>query len=452
MTQQYLGRFALFVLFTLAPIARSDPASPSTLDTLQTKLNAVHLERMRWERLMAVQADLAQHPDKLSASVTAASDELQGEGRSLTVEGFSMGLSGVCQYGAKILEKTDWRTAKKLVTAGTRIDFAYKVFVEDQVRGKGQPENANAGIEQAAAALKLAADGAPDKATREQVGALIDIGTPGVELLSKLMNGDNITSEEEKALMKDTLMGTRAMMLAYIQHRKPEDWIGIGKAVAKAYPRIGEFAGLAASRGVLVANLLNSAASICVGGYAWHEGVLLEGLADDLRANQQHAAIMLQALLPHARQARASALLREARLEKMIQALKSKNLPPPNLLVPPSRRVLDDGMGVPPSIYAGLQTTLATLQSSPPMTYQLTKNELRRREEIARAEREAEKERERAAQQAEERREREQEEREQNASNNQSYRGQNEPRQGRVDLSGVQGRIQKVVNNVLPNW
>lgn len=459
-------RCALLFIALLATTAtvNGQTKSPSaSLDTLRTRLASARLERTRWERVIAVQADLAQHPNKLASAASEAADELQSEGRSLTVEGLTLGVSGVCATGAAMLTGKDWRTAKKLTDAVAAIEASHKVFVEGLTRGAKQPEKTDAGLEKAAAALKLAVRGAPDKKTRDEVDALISIGTPALKLLSSLMRGDQRTTEEDYALMKDTMEGTRAMMLAFIQHRNPKDWIGVGRAVAKAYPKLGAFAGAVAAKGVVIANLLNSVASAAVGGYAWHEGIQLESLAEDLRANQQRAAMMLQRLLPHARQARESALRRETRLARLVQAIERANPPASAASVPPSRRILDDGLGIPPKLYSGLSVTLTVLQTSPPMTYHLTRNEIRRREEIARAERAAAEERERATRVAQQRARREADRASRDAREREE-RAQSREREGRessradADSSrshtstGTVGNWRKVVDNVLPNW
>jgi hypothetical protein len=457
---------ALFVLLfpTVGQCGPTD-TSPPSLETLQARREAARVERARWERLISIQADLAQHPNKLASSVADAAEELHSEGRSLTIEGVSMGLSSAFETTSTVIRegRKDWRTAKKLSDAATRIDATYKIFIADLAKGQKDPKKADAELEKAVAALHVAAREAPNKETREQMEALLSIGEPSIKLLSGLIRGDKRTTEEEYALMKDTVTGMRAMMLAYIQHRKPEEWIGVGKALAQKFPQFERFAGVMASTGMGLgtANFLNSVASVCVGGYAWHEGIGLEDLADDLRADQQHAAMKLQILLPHARQALASAIRREAQLDRMIASMERGNPLINRQFVPPSRRILDNGSGVPSNIYSNLPSTVAVLRNSPAMTYHLTKNEMRRREEIAKAERAAAEERARAARLAREREEREAaREREAERSSRRSSPsgdsggGNSEPSRSsaHVDTSRVQEAINRVVNNVLPNW
>jgi len=467
-------RRGLALLVLLAPnsgmCSHGDVFSPS-LETLQARREAARFERLRWERLIAIQADLAQHPNKLASSVADAADELRSEGRSLTIEGVSMGLSSACETTSAVIQesKKDWRTAKKLADAAATIDATHKIFIEDLAKGSKDPEKADAELEKAMAALRLAARDAPDKETREQVEALLSIGEPTIKLLSGLIRGDKRTTEEEYALMKDTVTGMRSMMLAYIQHRKPEEWIGMGKTLAQTFPQFGRFAGVMASTGMGLgaANFLNAVASVCVGGYAWHEGIGLEELAEDLRTDQQHAAMKLQVLLPHARQALASARRREAYLDRMIQSMEGEKSSTPRQSVPPSRAVLDDGSGIPSNVYFTLPSTLTVLQNSPAMTYHLTKNEVRRREEIANAERAAAEERARAERLTREREQREaarQARQTERIARRQSYHSNNGGSRSRgeysgssrssshIDTSGAQDAIHRVVNNVLPNW
>jgi hypothetical protein len=443
------------------PILPPPDLNPNSLEKLETRLNAARLERMHWERVIAVQADLAQHPDKFSSASREAAGELQSQGRAFTVEGITMGLSSAFELRAAFLDPKQWREKKKLIDVATAISATHKILLEDQLRGAKEPENPDAGLEKAGAALKLMARTASTKEERETAGALVEIGTPTLELLGRLMRGERLTWEKDGPLMKDVVQGTRAMMLAFIQHRNPDELIGLGKRLAKSFPRTGALVEAVGpelmTKGLGAAGVLNGTVQAIVGGYVWTEGIDLANLADDIRDDQQHAAVKLQALLPHARQARDSALRREKRLERLVEALKKQNPPVPNRFVSPSARILDDGAGIPANVYAGLNSTQAVLQSSPQMTYHLTKNEIRRREAIAAAERAAALARERAARQAAERarREREREEERQSAAR-ESSRGSNsggwERPSGRVDLSGVNQRIQGVVNNVLPNW
>jgi len=54
-----------------------------TLEKLPVQLNPARLERMRWEKVIQVQADLAEDPDKLAAAATESAKELRPEGRSM---------------------------------------------------------------------------------------------------------------------------------------------------------------------------------------------------------------------------------------------------------------------------------------------------------------------------------------------------------------------------------
>jgi hypothetical protein len=441
-----------------------------SLEALRARREAAHLERMRWDRLIVVQADLAQHPEKLASSVDAAAKELHDEGRSLAVEGVTMGLSSACETASEVFRvwKKDWRTAKKLADAAAAIDATQKVFIEGAVRDPRVAEKADAGLEKAVSILRLAAREAPDKESREQLEAVLSIGEPGMKLLSGLIRDEERPAGEKLQLLDDTLRGIRALMLAHIQHRNPREWIEAGKTIAQRFPQVGKFAGAVTGTGVGLsgANFLNNVASACVGGYAWREGYKLEELADDLRADQQHAAMTLQVLLPHARKARASAIREEARLDRMIQSMERGYPASPPQLVPPSRRVLDDGAGIPSDLYSSLPSTMELLRGSPAMTYHLTRNEVRRQEEIARAERAAAEERERAARLAVEQQQRDaarrEREAERSARREQHWSGSGEARSSgdrdsssrnrSYDTRGVEESIQRVVNNVLPNW
>jgi uncharacterized membrane protein YgcG len=441
-------------LVALASLLSATAQAAPTLEALEARRDGVRLERQRWERLIATQADLAQHPDKQAAAATAAAEELRSEGRALTVEGITMGLSGTLEAAAATMDKKNWRTIKQLSDAAASVEAVQKVFIDDLTRGEHSPQKADALLEKVSATLKVAARDAPDKETREELDALLALGTGGAKLAGALLRGEKPTSAETLELAKDLTAGTRAMVLAFIQHRDPKSWVGVGRAVAKQFPKLGVVAEAVATRAILWVNLANATASACVGGYAWHEGMQLAELADDLRDQQQHAAEMLRALLPHAQKARDSAARRETRLNRMIDAMRAGTPPPaPPRAVPPSPRVLDDGIGVPPKLYFGLKATLTVLQSSPPVTYQLTKNEIRRREEIARAEREAAEARARAAERSAER------ERSEASSGggsggggSSSSGGSYQRHDSNLDTDRIQRTINHIVTNVVTHW
>jgi hypothetical protein len=421
-----------------------DVSRPSKVEELEGRLNSVRAERTRWERVIAIEADLAQDPKKLASKVYEAAEELKSEGRSLTVEGLTLGLSGLFKMAAELLPKSDWRSKKKLEDIGVGIEASHKLFIKDMVAGKKESDSAKKLLDQGTSTLELFLR-TLNKKEREEMEALLSIAAPVTELVIRMVSGKPISwkDEETLSLAKDFLVGVRAMMLAVIQHRNPQQLVGFGRALVVRYPKIAKILGVLATKGLVATNLVNSVAIFGVGAYIWREGIGLTGVADDIRDNQLRAGVILKALLPHAVQARRSALRREARLERMIQSLKSGSPPAPKL-IPPSSRVIDDGIGTPPRLYFGLKATLTVLQSSPPLTYQLTKREERRREEIARAERAAEEQRRRAARVAAERAQREQSRRE-------SPSGDSNSRQG-ADLSGARERIERVVNNVLRNW
>jgi hypothetical protein len=275
------------------------------------------------------------------------------------------------------------------------------------------------------AMLKVAIQATPHKEDREKATAIVTLVTPGVEYIMAVERGDKLTAERYKELMHQVLEGMDAMVSAFIADRDPQRWARLAEVIGKRYPALNPFVdsvmAQAAMRGVVVANLLNSAANLSFGLHAWYEGLGLEAVADDIRADQQHAAGTLRLLLPHARAARESARRREERLQRLIDALQNDNPPPPPRPVPPPADILDDSKGIPPGLYVGLPTTLEVLQGSPAMTYHLTDKEVQRQEAIAEAAREAEEERERAA-------EREEEERQEEEAQAQRYQAWQEAR------------------------
>jgi hypothetical protein len=127
-------------------------------------------------------------------------------------------------------------------------------------------------------------------------------------------------------------------------------------------------------------------AQIGFGTYGMLAGYGLMQQAQQIYEQQQQAAVILQRLLPRAREQIRRAEEETARLQAELDTLQSRAEPPLSVL--PARRFIDNGVGV-PARWSNLPFTLDSIQNLPGVTSTITEAERRRRLEEAEARRRA---------------------------------------------------------------
>lgn len=350
-------------------------------ETLRDRLKLVEMRRERWRRVIETQQTLAQHPEKLSQAAADAARDLRDSGREMVFDGVSGGLSNVLKLQA-YYARDDRVTARRLKEAAAGVEFAYKLFVKERVggakKGEAKPEEV---LDKVNATIGLGVEEISDPKVRGMVKAMMGLSKGTTGFLSAYARDDRPQMSKRFGDVQSLLGGTLAMMSAMSATEDPEELAGRAALIAARFPEFGDAAKFMATTALTDFNLALALANVGWGTYGMWSGYDLENQAEAIREQQQKAAVILQRLLPRARQEVLQAQEEEARLRTQLEAVEARE--PLPLAVLPSQRFIDDGVAV-PARETNLPLTLDVIRELPAVTSGITEEEKRRRERAAR--------------------------------------------------------------------
>lgn len=376
-------------------VAAGSAKAADRVEALRNQLLLITMRKERWERVIATQQILARDPNRLSQAAADTARDLKASGRELVVEGVSLGLSSALKLQAYYARRHP-QTEQGFKEAAARIDFAYEVFVKDQVKapkpGDPKPEELVAKVN---ATIGLGVERIPDPKVKSMVEAMMGLSKGTAGFLSAYMRDDKREIDARLADVQSLLEGMLAMMSTISKTKYPATLSGRAAAIAQKYPTFGAAARFMATTAVVDFQLAIAISNMGWGTYALWAGYDLDNQAEAIRDQQQRAAVILQRLLPRARQEVARAKAEMTHLQAQLDALEPQRKPA--LTVLPSQRFIDDDVAV-PLRFSNLPFTLDVIRQLPPVRSGITEEELRLRE---RAAKEAERRRREAARAAE---------------------------------------------------
>jgi len=394
----------VLVTLTLGASARAQQPATATGDAigaLEDELAQVQARKARWQKVVDQYAELSRDPGRYARPAELAGRELQYLGRELSVEGLTFGLSSYFSLVAKAL-KDEKKLAKGFKVAAAGVTFAHKAFIKDMARNPDKhSEGAIRLLESTDAGLKLIATaGYADPNIAAIIKLSSSFGTQGVKWLSAYVRGDQKSVRDHLPAIKTVLSTVRDMTGALREGVDPLVLEDALQRLAVRFPKLKPLAQLAAATALTDFYISLSLANVAWGSYAYVNGTGLLQQAEDIRRDQRRAAVILAKLIPLARAELTAARARERYLNAAIEGTGPQPPPPPRIL--PSRRFLDDGLGIPPPPRRARGNVMSVILEVRPIEYGPTPEELQRREDVrkkAERQRRLEAEAERRAQQ-----------------------------------------------------
>jgi hypothetical protein len=399
MFKRLLSRLGLNIAFMLvaatmlhvlhAEVFARPARTNNSREVLMLERDRVRAERRRWEKLIEVQQTLSRNPHHLARAAEDAARELKGNGIELVVEGLTGGLSNFLSLQAAYAKADNDESLKQQYkVAAATVSTIHTLLIKDLVKqkdpNKWKPSVSTEDmINKLNSALKLVIlIRVRDKNLRNGLTASLDLSKGMSGFLNAYLHGDQITMTKLLPATKAVLAGTLTMIKALAANPNQEDLKGLANALAKRIPAFGPMAKLMATTALTNFNISLALANIGWGGYALTMGMNLEAQAEEIRDNQQKAAVKLQRLLPRAQAEIARAAEAERRLTVIVESMGSEQLP---RVVQPSMRFIDNGIKR-PIAPAALPDTLSAVRGFPSLAISITVPELKRRQDQFREE------------------------------------------------------------------
>ena len=366
----------LGLLAALASGAESPAAKQSRIDALTTELERTRAQGQRWERLIATQRELAQHPDKFAYAAQEAARDLKGNGRELVFEGLSGGLSNFLKLNSAYTKSK--KVKEGLELAASNIEEFYTLAIKDHVKAEDpdqwKPSNqVTESIEKSHAALNfLVVDGLPKGPVRDGIKGAMDISKGTLSFVTAYVQGDEPKMSANLGSLQSLLAGMKDVLPLLTESpagKSAAELEGLLAVIAERNPAFGAVAKMMGTTALTDVNLALAIANFTWGSYALTRGFALQAEADEIRENQAEASLKLSRLLPRAQRELARAQAEEHRLEAALDLLTGGA--GPSRIVQPSDRFIDDGARLPVQP-ASLPDTLSAIQRIPPLQLALT--------------------------------------------------------------------------------
>jgi hypothetical protein len=376
-------------IFAITPGARVAVAQTAvttdSIESLTLSRERVRAERRRWEKLVEVQKDLAQHPHRLAEATEDAAREMKGAGTGLVVEGLTGGLSNFLSLQAEYARAAgDGPLAERYRLAGTLVSASHTLLIKDLVTPHDPSQRkpsaaANDTINKLNTALTLViVTQVKDPIVRDGLTASLDLSKGLSGFLTAYLNGDEITMMKLLPATQAVLAGTLTMTKALATKASKEELQNLAVTLSARIPAFGRVATMMTTTALKDANLSLALANIGWGSYAFSMGLDLEAQAEEIRDDQQRAAVKLQRLLPRAKVEIARANEIEQRLTASIEAMQPA--PPPPRIVLPSTSFVDNWV-LQPSSAKALPDTLSAVGATPSLVVSITVKELERKQD-----------------------------------------------------------------------